>query len=326
MKNLTTDKALAAISVVIPVYNSEAFLRELYERLRAVFDEIGRDYEIIMVEDCGRDGSWDVIVGLSRNDERVRGIKLNRNFGQHNALLCGIRAVKYDLIVTIDDDLQHPPEEIPKLLERLEDGYDVVYGTPLKMEHGFWRKIASTSTKFVMRWSMGVKTATDVSAFRAFRARLCGAFSNYHDSLISIDVLLSWGTTAFSAVPVEHHVRREGASGYTLKKLATHALNMMTGYSTVPLRLASMAGFLVTIFGVLVLAYVVGRYIIHGSGVPGFPFLASIISVFAGAQLFALGIIGEYLALLHFRTLNKPMYLIRETTGSENDKDKRGST
>ena len=169
---------------------------------------------------------------------------------------------------------------------------------------------------------MGVKTATDVSAFRAFRSSLCGAFSNYHDSLISIDVLLSWGTIAFSAVPVEHNLRRSGATGYTLKKLAVHALNMITGYSTVPLRLASLAGFLVTLFGVFVLAYVLGRYLIHGSAVRGFPFLASIITVFAGAQLFALGIIGEYLARLHFRTLNKPMYLIREMTGSEKNKDK----
>lgn len=302
------------ISVIIPVYKAENTLHELWRRLRSSLETITEDFEVILVEDCGGDHSWDIIHELSLADNRVKGIRFSRNFGQHNALLCGIRAAKYDVIVTIDDDLQHPPEEIPKLLEKLDEGYDVVYGTPIQMEHDFWRRITSNAAKLLMKWAMGVK---DVSAFRAFRKEVTGAFSGYHDSYVSIDVFLSWATTGFSSVPVEHHKRASGSSGYTLRKLFIHALNMLTGYSTLPLKLASLAGFAFTIFGVFVLAYVFVGFFIHGSPVQGFPFLASIISIFAGAQLFALGIIGEYLARLHFRTLNKPLYLERESVGFE---------
>jgi len=136
---------------------------------------------------------------------------------------------------------------------------------------------------------------------------------------VSIDVLLTWATTRFAAVTVEHHPRRVGQSAYTLRKLITHALNMMTGFSTLPLQLASLIGFGFTVFGLLVLAYVIGRFAINGGSVPGFPFLASIVAIFSGAQLFALGIIGEYLARAHFRLMDKPAYTVRLTVGREAD-------
>lgn len=306
-----------SLSVVIPVYNSENMLPTLIQRLQPVLAAHASRAEVILVNDGSRDQSWDVICQLVQEHNWVRGINLMRNYGQHNALLCGIRAAKYEVIVTIDDDLQHPPEEIPNLLEKLAEGYDVVYGTPEKQQHGFWRNTASQITKLALQSAMGAEIARNVSAFRAFRTKVSEAFANYESSFISIDVLLAWGTTRFAAIPTLHNPRRVGVSNYTFRKLVFHALTMMTGFSMLPLQLASLVGFGFTFLGLLVLVYVIGRYLIEGGSVAGFPFLASVIVIFSGAQLFALGIIGEYLARVHFRTMGKPPYVIRACSKGE---------
>ncbi len=301
-----------SISVVIPAYNSEGSIEELLTRLAHVLPEVSTEYELILVNDGSRDRTWEVIDRLARQHCWVRGINLMRNYGQHNALLCGIRAAQHEVIVTMDDDLQNPPEEIPKLLDKLAEGNDVVYGTPLREQHGLWRDLASRVTKLALQSTMGAETARNVSAFRAFRTDARQAFSKYQSPLLTIDVLLTWATTRFAATPVRHEPRQIGVSNYTFRKLLTHALNMMTGFSTLPLQLASWMGFAFTLFGLGVLIYVIGRYLLEGGTVPGFPFLASIIAIFSGAQLFALGIIGEYLARMHLRTMERPTYTIRE--------------
>jgi len=298
----------SSLSVVIPVYNSEPVLQTLIQRLGPVLSSLALEFEVILVNDGSRDRSWEVICQLAEDHPWVQGINLMRNYGQHNTLLCGIRKAKYKVVVTMDDDLQNPPEEIPKLLSKLAEGYDVVYGTPEKEQHGFCRNLASQITKLALQSAMGVTTARQVSAYRAFRINLREAFAGYRSPFVSIDVLLTWGTTRFTAVPVRHESRSIGESHYSIRKLVTHALNMMTGFSTLPFQLASLMGFAFTFFGIGVLIYVVGRYLIFGSSVPGFPFLASIIAIFSGAQLFALGILGEYLARMHFRTMGRPPY------------------
>jgi undecaprenyl-phosphate 4-deoxy-4-formamido-L-arabinose transferase len=239
---------------------------------------------------------------------------MSRNYGQHNALLCGIRAASYEFVVTMDDDLQHPPEALQKLLAKLNEGYDVVYAPPEREQHGFLRDMASRITKLALQSAMGAETARKVSAYRAFRTELRHAFENYRSPSVNIDVLLTWATTRFASVPVRHDQRQHGESGYTLGKLIAHAVNMMTGFSTLPLQMASLMGFLFALFGLVVLVYVLLRFFLHGSGVPGFPFLASIIALFSGAQLLALGIIGEYLARMHFRTMERPSYSVRDAT------------
>src|SRR5262249_15996707 len=148
--------------------------------------------------DGSRDRSWEVICQLAQEHTSVCGINLMRNYGQHNALLCGIRAAKHEVTVTIDDDLQHPPEEIPKLLNKLIEGYDVVYGTPQRDEHSLWRNLASKLTKMVMQNALGAKTARDISAFRALRTQVRNAFENYQSPFVSIDVMLTWGTSRFA--------------------------------------------------------------------------------------------------------------------------------
>jgi len=309
------------LSVVVPVYNSEASLPELAARLATVLDRCASAYELILVNDGSRDGSGQVIEGLASRHDWIRGIDLMRNYGQHNALLCGIRAARHDITVTLDDDLQNPPEEIPKLLAKLGEGFDVVYGTPETRQHGLFRSLASGITRVALQSSMGAETARHASAFRAFRTCLRDAFASYRSPFVSIDVLLTWGTGRFAAVTVDHRPRHEGQSNYTFRKLVVHALDMMTGFSTLPLQIASLTGFFFTLFGLMVLAYVLGRYALEGGSVPGFPFLASVIAIFSGAQLFALGIIGEYLARMHFRMMEKPTYVSRR--GQQQDREEK---
>ena len=303
------------ISAVIPVYRSEKTLQELNDRLVPVLEVTSSKFEIIYIEDCGGDKSWEIISELVNRDDRVKGIQLSRNFGQQNAVLCGIRAAKNDITVTLDDDLQHPPEEIPKMLAELNKGFDVIYGARDKEQQNLFRNIASITSKFILKNTMGVKGAKDIGPFRAFYTRLRGAFSDFHSPYVSIDVLLGWGTTNISSVTVQHNPRQDNSSNYTFRKLVAHAINMFTGFSTIPLRIAILIGLGFTIFGILVFFYVIARFFIDGNVVPGFPFLASLIAIFSGAQLFALGITGEYIARIFYRSLGRPSSVIKNSIG-----------
>lgn len=312
-----SPRPMATLSVVVPVYNSARTLIALVGRLHPVLEQNSREYELILVNDGSRDASWNVIRELHRRHKWVRGINQMSNYGQHAALLTGIRAARHELIVTIDDDLQNPPEEIPRMLQELSQGHDVVYGAPREGQHGLLRNAASRLTKFGLQSAMGVESASRASAFRIFPSHLRNAFRHYDGPFVSIDVLLSWGTKKFTSVSVVQDERREGQSNYTLAKLLTHALNLITGFSTLPLRVATFIGFGFTIVGLGVLLYVVGHFLFTHGSVPGFPFLASIIAIFSGAQLCALGIIGEYIARIHVRSMGAPSSVTREQIGFE---------
>jgi len=306
-----------SLSIVIPVYRAEQTLRDLHGQLMVALEPLVPQFEIIYVEDCGGDGSWPLIASFAAGDRRVRGIRMNRNFGQHNALLCGIRAARHELIVTMDDDLQHPVEEVPRLLAALTDEVDVVYGFPERERHGLLRRLASQLTKLALASAMGAETARHVSAFRAFRTQLREGFRDYRSPSVSIDVLLTWATTRFAVVRVAHRPRAAGVSGYTLGALMRHGVNLMTGFSTLPLQVASFIGFGFVLVGFATMGYVLINYFLHGATVPGFAFLASIVTIFSGAQLFALGIFGEYLARMHFRSMDRPTYVIREIAATD---------
>ena len=316
LRKLTSRKPVSptasSISVVVPAYNSELSLPELARRLELVLDQAAERFELILVDDGSRDGTWNVIRDLVDRHSWIRGVHLMRNYGQHNALLCGVRLARHDITITIDDDLQHPPEEIPKLLELLDDRIDVVYGAPAQEQHGLWRDVATQVTKLALQSTMGEKIARKAGAFRAFRTKLRDAFAGYDGPYVSLDVLLTWATTRFTAVSVRHEPRRLGRSNYTFRKLMVHALNMITGFTTWPLQVASLIGFLFTVVGIAALLFVLVRYLAEGGAVPGFSFLASIIAIFSGAQLFSLGIIGEYLARMHARSMQHPTYSVRE--------------
>src|ERR1039457_5093437 len=210
-------------SIVIPVFNAQNTLRPLVQALASV-PEL-HSLELILVNDASRDNSWEVICQLAAQHDWIRGINLSRNYGQHNALLCGIRAATREVTITMDDYLQNAPEEMPRMLAKLREGYDVVYGTP--------------QNEIALESAMGAPTARSVSAFRVFRTHLRAAFEKYSGPYVSIDVLLTWGTERFAAIPVVNSPRTIGVSSYTVRKLVVHALNMITGFSTLPLQFAS---------------------------------------------------------------------------------------
>lgn len=220
------------VSAVVPVYGGAATLRELHRRLNAVLSASCRDHEIVFVEDAGPDDAWRVIEALAREDGRVRGFRLARNAGQHNALLCGVRAAQFDLVVTLDDDLQHPPEEIPRLLEALSEHVDVVYGRPRALVHSPLRNAMSAAFKSISSRLLSAPRVADVSAFRAFRRELRAAFADYTGPPTSLDALLACATERFEAVSCEHVPRLHGRSGYDVSRLVRHAFVVWRGFAS----------------------------------------------------------------------------------------------
>lgn len=300
------------LSIVVPVYKGETLIEPLVVQLSRTLPSFAEEYEIILINDGSPDQSWSVIQRLTDEYRCVRGIRMMRNYGQHNATLCGVRLARYEVTVTMDQDLQHRPEDIPFLLEKIEDGYDVVYGAPKKLPQGFWRNLMTAGIKQILARVIGLPSVRNVSAFRVFRTSLREAFANFQSPSLILDVLLSWGTTRFTSVPV--NIAQAERTSYNFRMLVRTAMLILIGYSTLPLRFASWIGFAMTIFGLGVFVYVLFVYFSAGS-IPGFPFLASIIALFSGAQLFALGIFGEYLARMFDRSMDRPTYVIDKMVG-----------
>ena len=306
--------AIELLSIVVPCYRSTLSLDELVQRILTVFTDRPDSYEVVLVNDGSPDDTWALIDKLARQHPQVRGINLSRNFGQHNALLAGIRQARGHVIVTMDDDLQHRPEDIPLLVEAIHGGADLVYGNTEEEEHGRWRNVSSRLTKAAISASIGVETAKIVSAFRCFRTALREGFTTNDDPFVSIDVLLSWTTTQVASVTVRMESRRYGKSNYTFRKLVRHTMNMLTGYSVVPLRIVTFLGLSLSFVGFGTICYVLVRYVTTSHHTPGFTFIASTVALFSGTQLLALGVLGEYLGRLHFRSMHKPAYVVRQVT------------
>lgn len=304
------------VSVVIPCYRSSRTLPELTTRIHKTLRATVIEYEIILVVDGSPDETWDVAAELALRTPHIRAIQLTRNYGQHNALLAGIRAARHDVIVTMDDDLQHPPEEIPRLLEALTADTDLVYGLPREEEHGFLRSLASRSVKATLSGMLAVDGARSLSAFRAFRVSLRDGLEGVTGPNISIDVGLSWGTTRVAQQYVRMEQRSEGRSGYTLRSLTRYALNLLIGYSTAPLRVVTCLGFLTGVVGLALLGAVLWMHLHGETTVAGFSTIASMVALFSSAQMLALGVLGEYIGRIHSAGMGRPAYVVRETTGS----------
>lgn len=230
------------LSIVVPVYRSAITLPMLASRLTDVLNSLGLDYEIIFVDDASSDNSWDVLVQLQReHPKRIAAIQLMRNFGQHNALMCGFKHARGRYIITLDDDLQHPPEEIRKLYEAIErTGADVIYGNPRRKEHEKWRNAGSTLVGIFYR--IVFENRIQPSPFRILRKEAVDAILTYSLNYTYVDGLLAWNTQRIGSVLVNHEPRQQGRSGYSLWKLFTLALNLFTNFSLLPLQLVSALG------------------------------------------------------------------------------------
>lgn len=304
------------VSIVIPCYRSEQTLEPLVKAIFAALGEptaasVVSQFEVVLVVDGSTDGTADVANRLAAAHSEVRAIELRRNYGQHNALLAGIIHAKHEVVVTMDDDLQHLPDQIPALLAPLARGEaDLVYGVPLEEEHGVWRSAASRMVKRGLALA-GVPKAEDVSAFRAFWTAQREGFTHIEDPYVSLDVMLSWTTTSISRVVVQMDQRLVGTSSYSVRALVRHSINMITGYSNVPLRVVAWLGGVCALIGAVLGAIVLWKFAAGDTTVAGFTTIAAMVAVFSGAQMLSLGIIGEYLGRMHTRSTGKPTFLVK---------------
>jgi glycosyltransferase involved in cell wall biosynthesis len=301
-----------SVSIVVPCYRSASTLPTLVARVNEVMPRVAAAYEVILVVDSTGDGTWEVAQELAQASGPVRAIQMARNYGQHNAIVAGVRAARFDVVVTMDDDLQHLPEQIPVLLGALTDQVDLVYGIPVEEEHGVLRSLASRSIKAGLSTAMGVNNARNVSAFRAFRTFLRNGFDLVSGPHVCVDVALSWATTRITAVKVQMAERVEGQSGYTFRGLMRHTTNMVVGYSSAPLRLVTYLGFAIGATGLVLFARLIWQYLTGATTVAGFTTISAMVAMFSSAQMIAIGMLGEYVGRIHAAGSGRPTYVIRE--------------
>jgi len=299
------------LSVVIPVYRSAATLRTLVARLLPVLERTAPDHEIVFVEDGGGDDSWRILRDLqTEHSDRIVAVQLMRNYGQHNALMCGFRHARGEVVVTMDDDLQNPPEEIPKLLEAMrQGGFDLVYGRYASKKHSAWRNAGSSLAGGIYRLVFG--NAVQVTSFRAINRPLLTAIFSYELNFTFVDGLLAWNTQRIGQVDVEHQPRGTGRSGYSPRKLVMLGLNLLTNFSLLPLQVVTAIGLAVSGAGFVLAIYYLVLAMLSRIVVPGYASMIIAILIIGGTQLLALGIIGEYLGRLHLNVNRKPQYRVR---------------
>lgn len=297
---------------MVPVFGGLATLAELVGQVVSVVRTMGRRVEVVLVDDSGSDATWSAVRALADAEPAVRSIRLARNFGQHTALLCGIRAATMPLIVTIDDDLQHPPSEIPRLIERLEaDDLGLVYGYPRRASNGGLRHAAS----YLVRWAISRQpdagVVRSVSGFRALRTELRDHFTHVAGPTVNLDVLLSWGAARWGAVEVDFAPRTTGRSSYSVGRLMRHAVGMVTDFSTWPLQLIGVAGAVGTLIGALWLL-TLGALALVGVTMGAQWMIVATMVTCTSVVLVALGIVAEYVGAVHMRSLRPQPYLVAE--------------
>lgn len=300
------------LSVVIPVYNSEKTLDQLVDRLQngigKFLDE--KFFELIFVNDGSSDSSWTVIKKIALKNHNIIGVNLTRNFGQHNALMSGFTQCQGKYIVTIDDDLQNPPEEISKLYDLIKIKHDVVYGSIKDKKHSRFRNLGSEFVQFIFRKTFDINVR--LTSFRILKKEIMDLILSYEKSFTFIDGVIAWYTKDIGSVPVQHLNRNEGKSGYSLKKLFVLALNMVTNFSIVPVQIVSIIGLSFAISSFSFGLFFIFKKIFFGIPVMGFASLIVMGTMFSGVQLISLGMLGEYIGRMHINISNRPQYAVRE--------------
>lgn len=298
------------LSVVVPVYHSVASLAPLVERVAAVCAAAERTFEVVFVHDGGTQASWAAIVALkAAHPDHVVGIQLGRNYGQHNATLCGIDHSRGDLILTMDDDLQNPPEEIPKLLAAMDDAQvDLAYGIPIAKRHSAWRNLGSAAFKKVFRYlARGLK---DGSSFRLMRRPLAENIGRHRERFVFLDQIIAWYTAQVAYVPVQHDLRADGKSGYSGWTLLKMAIKTIILYTDLPLRMMVWSGLVAACLSLGIgLTYIVLKLV--NDAAVGFTALITAVTFSASVILLSLGILGEYISRIYATRTERPAYAVR---------------
>jgi glycosyltransferase involved in cell wall biosynthesis len=304
---------MVSLSIVIPHYKSTLIKDLILDILENTKDF--QNTEIIVVNDGGISSNGNYFEKICQKNSKIKYIELAKNFGQHNAIMAGIKFAKNDYVVTLDDDFQNPPKEIKKIAEYLiKNNFDLVYGSPIIIQQTFARKLMSKLIRLFLTNILKVRNVNEISSFRIFKRDIFNKLSvNISD--ISIDSLLNWATDHIGYIKVEHNSRNTGVSNYNYQKLVSLAINTIVSYSVKPLKIVSYFGLSIFATGATLLVYILGKYILFGINVPGFTTIASLIILFSGTQLIILGVIGEYLARMHLNIMNKPTFVVRRTIG-----------
>jgi undecaprenyl-phosphate 4-deoxy-4-formamido-L-arabinose transferase len=306
-----------ALSIVIPVYGSERVLPELVTRIASVLDaneSLNGRYEVIFVCDCSPDHSWETIQHLATKHPWIRGISLRMNAGQHNALMAGFAQAQGQVVLTMDDDLQHSPDDIPALLDELSRGRDVVYARFKTRKHAGWKVAGSQLNNLVAGYLIQKPKGLYLSPFRAMKAAICQDVLRYGGPFVYVDGLILSVTRNIGEVKVDHHDRYAGESGYGFKKSLSLWLKMATNFSIVPLRITSLIGVFFAGLGfLLALALIIQKFTIDVMPVGWSSLIVTILFV-GGIQLLALGMMGEYLGRVLLTLNSRPQYVVGETT------------
>lgn len=302
------------ISAAIAVYNEEKILPELHRRLSAVLCEVAPDHEIIFVDDGSRDGSWKKIEQICRDDPRVRGIKFSRNFGQHVAITAALDNARGDFIVLMDADLQDRPEEIPHMLDRCRQGFEVVYARRRSRADSAGKKLSSRIFYSVFNRLSSFQIRPDVGIFRIITRRVCDHVIRMREQARFVPGLIDWMGFPSDYVDVDRPERETGETNYTLLKLIKLGLTGIVAFSNLPLRLAVFLGFIVSTLSFLLGIYFLFKRLFLGDSVTGWPSLITSILFLGGVQLLVIGILGEYVGRIYMDVKQRPLYVIEKRT------------
>jgi len=300
-----------AFSIVVPVFNEAENLEPLYARLTKVMLDQKRPYEIIFIDDGSSDHSFQILKNIYNKDKKVKIVRFTRNFGQHPAIMAGFNTAKGETIITLDADLQNPPEEIPKLIMKIKEGYEVVFGVFRERKHSAFRRIGSSFSKAVLAKVSPVKT-TNLSGFRALSSHTVDHLKLLHEKSKFLDGLLCWMGYKVGTVEVQHDQRYRGKTKYTTAKLITLWLDMVVALTELPLKIATFGGLFLGFIGIVLALFYFVRYFVYGFSVPGFATIVILITFFSGLQLFSLGILGEYVGRMNKEVKNRTEYIVQD--------------
>lgn len=304
------------ISVIIPVYNEEENLRELGERLMRTLAGMDRSFEIILVDDGSSDRSWDILTELhEKYPQNLRALQFNRNFGQHQAIFAGFQAARGQVMITLDADLQNPPEEIPHLVAKIEEGYDTVGGWRENRQDSVFRRLPSYLVNVVMSKVTGVKLRDYGCMLRAYRREVIDSINQCHESSSFIPALANLFSRRVAEIPVGHAERERGQSKYGLIKLLRLNFDLVTGFSNLPIHAVGFTGVAIAFLGLLFGFLLFLRRLFVGPEVEGVFTLFAILFVFVGLNTLGLALIGEYVGRIYREVRGRPRYVIRQTLG-----------
>ncbi|MDE2310816.1 MAG: glycosyltransferase family 2 protein [Betaproteobacteria bacterium] len=305
------------ISIVVPVYKAENCLAELYRRLVLALETITPDFEIVLVEDCGGDRSWEIIERLSAQDERVRGIQFSRNFGQHYGITAGLDYCNGDWVVVMDCDLQDRPEEIPRLYAKAQQGYDIVLARRGKRQDPLLKRCTSWLFYKLFSYLADIEYDAQTGNFRIMSRKVVENFRRMREQLRFFGGLVQWMGFPTASIDVEHAERLEGNSTYTLAKLWKLASETIIAYSDKPLRLAIRFGFTMAFLAFCYGVYIFTRVMFYGSPIEGWSSLIVSLYFIGGIIIAILGIMGIYLGKTFDESKKRPLYIVRRATFGE---------